>query len=100
VAQFYSNKNMFTESLEKMGRVHHILMRNRFKRMNLTGDQYAYMNKTEVGDLNLNLLSEFIRVILKRKYSPEAVEAMIDEAKRDIGLPDLTTGDMDAFSVA
>jgi hypothetical protein len=90
----------FKQSVEKMGRVHHILMQNRFKRMNITGDQFAYMNKEEVGDLNLNLLSEFIRVILKRKFPPAEVEAMIDQARKDIGLPDLSTGDMDAFSVA
>jgi hypothetical protein len=90
----------FKQSQEKMGRVHHILMQNRFKRMKLTGDQFAYMSKKEVGDLNLNLLSEFIRVILKRKYPPEEVEAMIDQARKDIGLPDLSTGDMNAFDVA
>jgi hypothetical protein len=90
----------FKQSQEKMGRVHHILMQNRFKRMKLTGDQFAYMSKEEVGDLNLNLLSEFIRVILKRQYPPEEVEAMIDQARKEIGLPNLSTGDMDAFSVA
>ncbi|KAF2707465.1 hypothetical protein K504DRAFT_469912 [Pleomassaria siparia CBS 279.74] len=95
-----SIQGQFERNLEKMGRVHHMLMQNRFKRMNLTGDQFAYMSKTEVGDLNLNLLSEFIRVVMKREHTPEIVEAMIDQARKDIGLPDLATGDMDAFNVA
>ncbi|KAF2791883.1 hypothetical protein K505DRAFT_247894 [Melanomma pulvis-pyrius CBS 109.77] len=96
----HSHSGVFAKRVEKMGRVYHILMQNRFKRMNITGDQFAFMNKTEVGDLELNLLSEFIRVMMKRQYPAEDVEAMIDEARKDIGLPDLSTGDMDAFSVA
>lgn len=97
-AQFSTSQ--YEKSMEKMGRVHHILMQNRFKKMNLTGDQFAHMTKQEVGDLNLNLLSEFVRVILKRQYPPEEVEAMIDKARVDVGLPDLFTGDLDAFKVA
>jgi hypothetical protein len=37
---------------------------------------------------------------MKRSHPPEAVEAMIDEAKKEAGVPDLFTGDLDSFSVA
>lgn len=96
----YSHSGVHSRKIAQMGEIYHMLMQARFKRVNLTGDQYAYMTEEEIGDLSLNILSEFIRVILKRQHSPEVVEAMIDEAKKDIGLPHLATGDMDAFAVA
>lgn len=45
-------------------------------------------------------MSEFIRVVLKRYHPPEVVEMMIDVARSVVGVPDLPTGDMDAFEVA
>ncbi|KAF2204633.1 hypothetical protein GQ43DRAFT_387584 [Delitschia confertaspora ATCC 74209] len=85
---------------QRIDRVYHVLMQRRFRRMRLTGDDYAGFSNAQVADLNLNLLSEFARVILKRQCSPQEVEVMIDNAKREIGVPDLKTGDLDAFSVA
>ncbi|KAF2253221.1 hypothetical protein BU26DRAFT_515597 [Trematosphaeria pertusa] len=96
----YYHSGVNQKNVEKMGRVFNLLMERRFERMNLIGDQFAYMSEEEVGDLGLNLLSEFVRVILKRQYPPEAVEALIDEAKKEIEVSDMPTGDMDAFSVA
>lgn len=96
----YNSSKVNTRNLAKMGRVYHILMERRFERMNITGDQFAYMSKEEVGTLGLNLLSEFVRVILKRSYPPEAVEEMIEQAKEEVGVPDMPIGDMNAFDVA
>jgi pentatricopeptide repeat protein len=95
----YSRSGVPQRKIEQIGQIYSILQDARFKRMNITGDQWAYMSKEEMADFSLNILSEFIRVILKRQHSPNDVEGMIDDAKRDIGLPKLTTGDMDAFSV-
>jgi len=100
VPQSLPIKRMFVQSVDRMARIQYILAQKRFKRNNITGDRFAYMSPTEAGDLELNLLSEFIRVILKRQHPPEVVEALINEAKQAIGLPELSTGDMDAFSVA
>lgn len=96
----YSRSGVPRQKLEQIGHIYNILQDARFKRMNITGDQWAYMSKEEMAEFSLNILSEFIRVILKRQHSPSDVERMIDEARQEIGLPDLMTGDMDAFNVA
>jgi tetratricopeptide (TPR) repeat protein len=95
----YAHSGVPGKIFAQMGQIYHILMDARFRRMNITGDDFARMSQKEVGDIDLNLLSEFVRVILKRQYSPGDVEAMIDQAKDDVGVPDMSTGDRDAFAV-
>lgn len=49
---------------------------------------------------NLNLLSEFIRIVLVRSAdNPETVEASIEQAAEEIGVPGISTGDVDASNV-
>ncbi|KAF2874985.1 hypothetical protein BDV95DRAFT_486706 [Massariosphaeria phaeospora] len=98
-AQYYHSKTN-KNNIEKMGQVCHILMQKRFERMKITGEQFADMTQEQAGDIGLNLISEFVRVILKRQNSPEMVEAMIDEAKMECGVPNLATGDLDTSEVA
>jgi hypothetical protein len=47
----------------------------------------------------MDILSEFIRVVLKRAHSPEEIEAMVKQAKEEVGVSEMATGDMDAFQV-
>jgi hypothetical protein len=86
----------------KLDQVYHILLKKRLERLGHTWEeqQYPSMNTAEIGDAGLNLLSEFIRVIMKRSYEPQTVEAVIQEAKNEVGVPNMRTGDMDAFEVA
>jgi len=51
------------------------------------------------GDLTLNTLSEFTRVILIGNVGPEATEKMIDEGRKEMGMCDLPTGDIDAIEM-
>ncbi|KAF2266011.1 hypothetical protein CC78DRAFT_460000 [Lojkania enalia] len=97
-AQF-ARSGVHKHNLEKMARIYNILRQNRFARTNMTGDHWATLSERDVGNFNLDMFSEFVRVVLKRQYRPEEVELLIDEAKKDIGLPELTTGDLDAFNV-
>jgi hypothetical protein len=53
------------------------------------------LNVEEVGDFNLNALSELARVAMKRQYPPDIVEQMIEATKRDVGYEG-GTGDVDA----
>ena len=94
------SRHIHPKKLEHMAGIYHLIQDARFKRMNLSGDQYAYMSIEEKGDLYLNILSEFVRVVWKRQLDPKVIEEMIDQARKDIGLPDLSTGDMDASAVA
>ena len=98
-SQYHHNKN-HKNIVDKLGRVYYILMERRLKRAGLTEASFDIMSDEELGDLGLNLLSEFVRVIMKRSYAPETVEAMITKAKEEVGVPDISTGDLDAFSVA
>ncbi|KAL1603560.1 hypothetical protein SLS60_005148 [Paraconiothyrium brasiliense] len=94
------HRGVHKKNLERMGRVYYILVDRRWQRMNITPEDYARFKDEEIGELGLNLLSEFIRVILKRSHPPAAVEAMIRQAKDDAGVPDMATGDLDASQVA
>jgi hypothetical protein len=96
----YARSGRYYKILVQMDKVYRMLMQERFRRLNISANDYAQLTKTEVDDMGLDLLSEFIRVVLKRQHPPEQVESMIDEVKTQIGLPNLSTGDMNAFEVA
>ncbi|KAF2739163.1 hypothetical protein EJ04DRAFT_427514 [Polyplosphaeria fusca] len=99
VKQSFGRGDSHARALDRMGRIYDVLKKQRFKKHNITPDVYAQLSKTEIGDLGLNLVSEFIRVVLKRQHPPEQIESMIDEAKSQIKLPYLKTGDMDISQV-
>lgn len=96
----YHHRGVHKKNLDKMGRVYNILVERRLQRMNIIPEDYAKFEDEEIGDLGLNLLSEFIRVVLKRTHLPETVEALISQAKDDVGVSEMSTGDMNAFEVA
>lgn len=96
----YFESGAHGRKIRQLDKIREILVQARMDRKKITAEQLEAMGKEEAGDFYLDSLSEFVRVILKRQYSPEDVEAMIDEARKDIGLPKLKTGDMDAFAVA
>jgi len=98
-SQYHHSKN-YKNILEKLSRVYYILMERRLERAGLTEDSFDSMSDEQLGDFGLNLLSEFVRVVMKRSYPPDTVEAMIADAKKEVGVPDMSTGDMDSFTVA
>lgn len=94
---FHSRSNRHNRN--RLAKVYQLLLDKRLGRLRAAGIDYTRFSDEEIGDAGLNLLSEFIRVVLKRTYPPEVVEAMIDATRCEIGLPQLPTGDMDAFEV-
>lgn len=96
----FIHNSVYKKNLEKLGHVYDMLLERRKQRLGISEDDYAQLSVEERNDLGLNTLSEFIRVIMKRSDFPESVEAMIDHAKEQAGVPDMSTGDMDAFQVA
>jgi uncharacterized protein YjiS (DUF1127 family) len=94
---FASRSN--TRNSERVARIYDILLQRRIERMGLGPGEHEKLSDEEVGDVGLDLLSEFVRVVLKRRYPPEVVEEMIHAARCVVGLPELPTGDMDAFEV-
>lgn len=59
------------------------------------------LSPEERADENINLLSEFIRVVLVRSFgSPDAVEQSIERAAQEMGMPGISTGDVDASNVS
>ncbi|KAF1975847.1 hypothetical protein BU23DRAFT_579044 [Bimuria novae-zelandiae CBS 107.79] len=88
------------QTLDKLGRIYYILEEQRKQRTGIAEEDYNRLSDEEIGDIGLNLLSEFVRVVMKRSYPPEEVEVMINQAKDEAGVPEMSTGDMDAFQVA
>lgn len=96
----FMHDGTYRKNLEKLGRVYFILLERRNQRLGIRQDDYAMLSDEELDDMALDALSEFIRVVMKRSNSPEMVEAMIDQVKEEAGVPDMSTGDLDAFQVA
>jgi hypothetical protein len=84
---------------DRIARVYQILLERRLARMDLQEGDYEKLTDEQIGDVGLNLLSEFIRVVLKRAYPAEVVEVMIEAACASVGCEGLQTGDMSAFEV-
>ena len=53
----------------------------------------------EMAENDLNLFSEFLRVMLVRTNDREDVEKMIDEAKTEMRVEHINTGDLNAMEV-
>jgi hypothetical protein len=87
-------------NMERIGRVYQILLQRRHERLNLSDEDVAKLTMEQIGDEGLNLLSEFVRVVMKRTHPPEVVEVMIEAATRAVGCRGMRTGDMNAFEVA
>ncbi|KAL6702939.1 hypothetical protein ACN47E_000781 [Coniothyrium glycines] len=85
----------------RLNAIYNMLLRARVKRMRERGDlpRKHPMTRRELAEIELNLLSEFIRVVLRRQNSPEQVEDIITRAKREVGLPRMATGDLYAWEV-
>jgi len=96
----YFRSHSVEKNSDQIARVYDLLLQRRLERMNLKDGEQEKLTDQQIGDVGLNLLSEFVRVVLKRSYPPEIVEAMIDAARCAVGVPELPTGDMDAFEVA
>lgn len=96
----YFHSHSTKNNADQIARVYDLLLQRRLERMNLKEGEQEQLSDEQIGDVGLNLLSEFVRVVLKRSYPPEVVEAMIDAARCAVGVPELPTGDMDAFEVA
>ncbi|RMZ66557.1 pentatricopeptide repeat [Pyrenophora seminiperda CCB06] len=96
----YFHSHSAGKNLAQIARVYDLLLQRRLERMELKDGEHEKLTDEQIGDVGLNLLSEFVRVVLKRSYPPEIVETMIDAARCAVGVPELPTGDMDAFEVA
>lgn len=87
----------FNKRIERLLRVQEALGQQRAKSALAAGEDIAALQNDRL--FKLNLLSELIRTLMLREYGPEEVERLIDEAKRDIGVPNIETGDVNAFDL-
>jgi hypothetical protein len=88
-----------TRNREQIVRVYEMLRQRRNERMGVTPWERQRLSDAENGDMNLDLLSEFVRVVLKRRYSAQTVEMMVQTAAHVVGCPGLETGDLNAYEV-
>ncbi|KAF2806847.1 uncharacterized protein BDZ99DRAFT_479230 [Mytilinidion resinicola] len=96
----YKTSGVFIRNVDKISRVYQVLLRRRLEQLEKTGVNLIEMTKQERGELDLNLLSEFVRVVMVRQHSATEVENMIEEAKKDMGVPNISTGDLNSFEVS
>ncbi|KAF3050270.1 hypothetical protein E8E11_007004 [Didymella keratinophila] len=71
----------------------------KFKELCAWGGMDFPMTEADAGDLELEVISEFVRVILLGSHEPEVVELMIQDAQQAIGVEKLPTGDVSAFDL-
>ncbi|KAF1912644.1 hypothetical protein BDU57DRAFT_523048 [Ampelomyces quisqualis] len=94
--EFRKAKRIATEQVEQMWQ---IVLEQRLKRMGLTVDEARELKGDEGREFGINLLSEVIRVVLKRRHGAKGAEKAIKTAGENAGFRG-TTGDMTAYEVA
>ncbi|KAF2627931.1 hypothetical protein BU25DRAFT_410566 [Macroventuria anomochaeta] len=85
-----SNSN--ARNMERLSHTYGQLKQRRLQDLNITPDTLEKYSKEDMGDIELDVISEFVRLVLLANYPPEIVEAMIDGARNAVGLPNLPTG--------
>lgn len=95
----FSLSNNNANNLERLKYTYARIRERRFKELCAWGGIEHPMTEAEAGDFELEVISEFVRVILLGSHDPEVVELMIQDAQQAIGVPKLPTGDVSAFDL-
>ena len=96
--QFGLSKNR-ARNIQRLSRTYQHLYSRRIHRLEITEDILQTYSKEEKGDLELNVISEFVRVVLLANYPPEIVELLIEDATSSVGVPRMPTGDVTALDL-
>ncbi|KAF3046431.1 hypothetical protein E8E12_008754 [Didymella heteroderae] len=96
--QFSLSKNN-ARNLERLKYTYERIRSRKLKELYAWGGTEFPMTEADAGDFELEVISVFVRVILLGSREPEAVELMIQDAQRAIGVSDLPTGDASAFDL-
>lgn len=94
---YFHSTDTFGKHLDVLDRVYMVLLNRRTQEIDEEEWDWDDRKRREI---LLNVLSEFVRVLMKRTQTPEAVEGAINQVKAQVGVSDMSTGDMDAFQVA
>lgn len=93
----YYHSRANAKNRSRIRRVYDIL---RHKRVVALGEEgLLALEDSEKRTWNINLLSEFIRVMMKRSMPVDMVEVAIEDACMKIGVEGLQTGDKNAYEV-
>ena len=87
------------QSIEQIKKVLTTLSDRRRQMINETFPEPDNRTAEEIAEENLNLFSEFLRVMLVRVSSREVVEDAIEAAKREMKVGNINTGDLNAMQV-
>lgn len=91
--------SLSNNNAKNIERLHWTYNRIRNRKLRAWADITLPMTEADAGDFELEVISEFVRVILLGAHDPEVVELMIQEAQHDMGVSDLPTGDVSAFDL-
>jgi hypothetical protein len=94
-----NKSGLFSKRMSRIVKVHEMLAQRRVNGAVAKGEAGVEQLEKDNNAFLLNTLSELIRVVLVRQFSPEQIERMVEDAKKEMGVPDIPTGDIDAFSV-
>jgi tetratricopeptide (TPR) repeat protein len=95
----FSLSNNNAKNMERLKYTYARIRDRKFKELCAWGGMEFPMTEADAGDFELEVISEFVRVILLGSHEPEVVELMIQEAQQAIGVPKLPTGDASAFDL-
>lgn len=91
---FHSRANQ--RNTERIVRVYNILLN---KRKEEIGDEWKNWTDVQIKDFGLDLLSEFVRVVVKRSCPDDLVELKIEVACVNMGVDGMQTGSKKAWEV-
>lgn len=85
-----------SRNMRRLTHIYEAVSSYRLQRLKITADMLRNYSSEQLGDLELNTISEFVRAALLAHphHSPEIVELLIEGAANAAGVAGITTGDV------
>lgn len=93
--------NNHARNMQRQLHTYERLLSRRLWRLKITEQTLQGYTPEQLGDLELNMISEFVRFALMSHphYSPQTVELLIKGAANAAGVPYIPTGDLNVFDM-
>ncbi|KAJ4990189.1 pentatricopeptide repeat domain-containing protein [Stagonosporopsis vannaccii] len=91
--------NNRARNMQRLTHTYERLLSRRLRRLKITEETLQGYTPEQLGDLELNMISEFVRFVLLSHHSPEIVELLIQGAANATGVLHIPTGDINVFDM-
>lgn len=97
----YGLSKTYSKRMREYTRIHTQLLEHRLRRLNITKEKLQDYTSEQLGYVELNVISEFVRFVLLQPSGayPEMIEVRIKDAAVEVGAPYIPTGDVNIYDM-